>query len=100
VLDIFQPCASSLRETAAPLRGQAVRFRLRSREPFAFAGLYETWRSPSGEKVHTCTIVTIEPNALIAPIHDQMPVILSRAGEALWPDSSIRESAALMPLLE
>ena len=79
---------------------QAVRFRLASGEPFALAGLYETWRSPAGEKIHTCTIVTTEPNALIAPIHDRMPVILTRQGEAIWLDPAVREPTALMPLFK
>lgn len=78
---------------------QAVRFGLASGEPFAFAGLYETWISPAGEKVHTCTIVTTEANALIAPVHDRMPVILTREGEALWLDPSLRDPALLKPLL-
>jgi putative SOS response-associated peptidase YedK len=52
----------------------------------------------TGEKLHTCTIVTTEPNALIAPLHDRMPVILSRAGEAIWLDPAVREPA-LRPLL-
>jgi putative SOS response-associated peptidase YedK len=79
---------------------QAVRFGLRSGEPFAFAGLYETWRPPSGEAVHTCTIVTTEANVLVAPVHDRMPVILTRAGEALWLDPTVRDPAALQPLLQ
>jgi putative SOS response-associated peptidase YedK len=78
---------------------EAVRFRLRSEGLFAFAGLYETWRPPSGEPVHTCTIVTTEANALVAPVHDRMPVILSRPGGAIWLDPAIREPAALRPLL-
>ena len=79
---------------------QAVLFRLRSGEPFALAGLYDTWRSPVGEKLHTCTIVTTEPNELIAPVHNRMPVILTRESEALWLDPAIREPAALMPLFK
>jgi putative SOS response-associated peptidase YedK len=76
-----------------------VRFRLRSGEPFAFAGLYETWRSPEGALLNTCTIVTTVPNALIAPLHDRMPVILAPAAEALWLDRSVHDPAALRPLL-
>jgi len=76
-----------------------MRFRLRSGAPFAFAGLYETWRSPEGALLNTCTIVTTVPNALIAPIHDRMPVILTPAAEALWLDRSVHDLAALRPLL-
>ena len=57
---------------------------LRNQEPFAFAGLWDTWKSPSGELVESCTIITTKPNSLIAPIHDRMPVILSEEAESLW----------------
>ncbi len=73
--------------------------RLQSHQPFGFAGLWETWQSPDGAKIHSCTILTTEPNALMAPIHNRMPVILSRAGEAVWLDSSIEAPAQLLPLL-
>lgn len=53
-------------------------------EPFGFAGLWETWRSPEEELVHSCTIITTTPNELTAPIHNRMPVILSKEAEALW----------------
>ena len=55
---------------------------------FAFAGLWENWRDRSGGKdapwVRTCSIVTGEPNALVAPIHDRMPVILPREAWPRW----------------
>jgi putative SOS response-associated peptidase YedK len=77
----------------------AVRFRLRSGEPFGFAGLYETWTSEAGESLSTCTIVTTESNALVASVHDRMPVILSGEKMALWLDPSVRDPAALLPFL-
>jgi putative SOS response-associated peptidase YedK len=56
--------------------------RLASGKPFAFAGLWEMWKSSEGEDVRTCTIVTGEPNSLMQPIHDRMPVILD--AESMW----------------
>lgn len=64
---------------------QPMRIMLRSGEPFAMAGLYDTWIDPeSGEKLSTCTIMTTTPNALVADIHDRMPVILRPEDEQLW----------------
>ena len=59
----------------------------KSRRPFAFAGLWESWRSPSGDTIRSCAIVTTSPNSFIEPIHNRMPVILSHEAEALWLDS-------------
>ena len=49
---------------------------LKSQEPFAFAGLWEIWRKPDGNRLASCTIITCGANELIAPIHNRMPVIL------------------------
>jgi putative SOS response-associated peptidase YedK len=77
----------------------AVRFRLRSGEPFGFAGLYETWRSEAGEPLSTFTIVTTESNALVASVHDRMPVILTGEKKAIWLAPLVRDPALLLPLL-
>ena len=50
--------------------------RMKSHKPFAFAGLWETWKSPAATELRSCTIITGKPNALIGEIHDRMPVIL------------------------
>ncbi|GAB6929756.1 SOS response-associated peptidase [Paenibacillus sp. JCM 10914] len=63
---------------------QPYRISLRSGEIFSMAGLYDTWITPSGERLSTCTVITTEPNELMAPIHNRMPVILKRSDEALW----------------
>ena len=73
---------------------------LKSREPFAFAGLWETWKSPVGETVKSCTIITTKPNEFIEPIHNRMPVILSGETEALWLDPMTEEPDALQPLIQ
>ena len=59
---------------------------LKSGDLFAFAGLWEGWKQPDGEWLHTCTIITTGPNALVVPIHDRMPVILPREAEDVWLD--------------
>ena len=74
--------------------------KLKSDKPFAFAGLYETWRAVSGEPINTCTIITTEPNELLQPIHNRMPVILRRPAEEMWLDPGARDQAALLELLK
>ncbi len=75
-----------------------MRILLKDGSPFAFAGLWETWRPPQGDPVHSCTIVTTTPNSLMEPIHDRMPVILTREGESSWLDRKA-ESSELRALL-
>jgi putative SOS response-associated peptidase YedK len=54
-------------------------------EIFSLGGLWEAWRSKEdGEWLVTCAILTTEPNRLLAPIHDRMPVIVSPQDYAAW----------------
>ncbi len=58
-------------------------------EPFALGGLWEAWRSKEGgEWLITCAIITTEPNELLEPIHDRMPVIIKPEHYSSWLDSS------------
>ena len=58
---------------------------MKDRGVFGFAGLWEKWTDKaSGEIIRSCTIVTTEPNALCAPIHNRMPVILDPNDYARW----------------
>lgn len=52
---------------------------------FAFAGLWAKAKTHDGE-LHSYTIITGPPNELVAPVHDRMPVVLSRAAWAAWLD--------------
>ena len=76
-----------------------MRIVMKSGEPFAFAGLWDTWRDPEGEVVRSCTIITTEPNELLRPIHDRMPAILSRYAEPLWLDDDLQDPGLLGNLL-
>jgi len=62
--------------------------RLKSEAPFAFAGLYDSWRDPDrGETIQSCSIITTEANPLMERIHNtkkRMPVILSPDMEKEW----------------
>jgi len=75
------------------------RITLKNKELFGFAGLWDTWKSPNGDLVNSCSIITKTPNDLMAPIHNRMPVILSRDSELVWLDQSIVESHLLKSLL-
>jgi len=57
-------------------------FHLKNRSAFGFAGLWEFWRDAEGNPLRSCTILTTSANAIVAPVHDRMPVILS--GPDLW----------------
>ena len=76
-----------------------MRITMASGEPFAFAGLWDTWRDPQDETVISCTIITTGANDLLRPIHDRMPVILQRDQEDLWLDHDIRDSDILREVL-
>lgn len=67
---------------------------------FAFAGLWDEWQSPDGSPLRTCTIITTEPNALIATIHNRMPAILKPEHEALWLDPSLKDPTQLLRMLQ
>jgi putative SOS response-associated peptidase YedK len=58
--------------------------RLASGEPFAMAGLWDRWRAPDGVELLSFTILTTSANALVAGVHERMPVILSRDAEDSW----------------
>ena len=80
-------------------RKQPFHISLKSGAPFGFAGLYETWMSPENKAINTCTIITTEPNELIKPIHDRMPVIIPKEKEELWIDARVQDKETLLSLM-
>jgi putative SOS response-associated peptidase YedK len=72
---------------------------MRDERPFAFAGLWDRWESPDEDTVETCTILTTAANAVLAPIHDRMPVIIPPAAYDLWLDAELQDQDRLLPLL-
>ncbi|HJV64919.1 MAG TPA: SOS response-associated peptidase [Geomonas sp.] len=71
---------------------------LRSRAPLLLAGLWDCWRSPEGELVDSCTIVTTAANSLLNPVHDRMPVILDPEHARSWLDPQRAEAGFLLDL--
>jgi putative SOS response-associated peptidase YedK len=61
---------------------------LKTKQPFAFAGLWDVWRKPDGKRVESFTIITTEPNELVRPVHNRMSVILQPEDEEEWLDAS------------
>jgi putative SOS response-associated peptidase YedK len=103
-------------------RKQPYFIRLRDGQPFAFAGLWESWEGktvpgtvfapdlfstqelsaktvPGTVLLETCTLITTGPNELMEPIHDRMPAILPPADYERWLDPAIQEPGKLLPLL-
>lgn len=78
---------------------QPFYIRLTDGGSFGLAGLWEQWKSPDGEWLHTCTILTTTANALMQPLHDRMPVILPPEAYALWLDPALRDPEPLHALL-
>jgi len=78
---------------------QPIKFTLASGTPFAFAGLWETWKAPDGVMQRTFTIITTTPNELVAPVHDRMPVILRPDFEKVWLDNEAAPSDWLSVLV-
>jgi putative SOS response-associated peptidase YedK len=70
--------------------------------PFAFAGLWESWRpkEQEGDGIESCTIVTTSASPALAEIHDRMPVILAPNDYARWLDPKVQEPAAIQDLIE
>lgn len=75
-------------------------FHRKDRKPLALAGLWEEWTAPdTGELVRSCALITTGPNALMEPIHDRMPVILSAGAQQVWLRPEALEPSVLQPLL-
>jgi len=75
-------------------------FEVNDGQLFAFAGLWDGWRDPGGQWIRSCSILTTTPNALTSPVHDRMPVILSREAYDLWLDPGMTNVVVLSDLLK
>lgn len=77
---------------------QPYLIRLKCGALFAFAGLWESWTGPEGE-VRSFAIITTEPNALMARIHERMPAIIPRAQYTCWLDPALQDPARIQPMI-
>jgi putative SOS response-associated peptidase YedK len=74
--------------------------RLRDSRAFAFAGLWEHWEGPDASVIESCTLLTTQPNDLLRPLHNRMPVILQPKDYDLWLNPGIEQVDLLQSLLK
>jgi putative SOS response-associated peptidase YedK len=72
----------------------------RSKEFFAFAGLYDVWIRANGEELSTFTIITKDADEVMARLHNRMPAILERDLEDTWLDKEITSTREVLDILE
>jgi putative SOS response-associated peptidase YedK len=77
---------------------QPYRFTMTDGAPFAFAGLWESWREPAGGTLLSFTIIVTAANTLVSTVHDRMPVILAEGPAHAWLAGGSRE--AMLALLQ
>lgn len=77
-----------------------MRIKLKNHAPFGMAGLWESWKSPEGISIYSCSVITTVPNELMTSIHDRMPVILKPEDEKDWLNPSINDPAYLQQYLK
>ena len=82
-----------------PGKRPPFRIVLKSRELFAFAGLWDVWKNQIGDLIHSYTIITTEADDLVGKIHPRMPVILRPENEDRWIDPTIEDLDGLMKAL-
>jgi putative SOS response-associated peptidase YedK len=78
---------------------QPFHFGMKDDSLFAFAGVWDRWRSPSGQVLESCSILTNAPNELLEDVHDRMPVILPRRHYQTWLTAPTAEAERLAELL-
>ena len=78
---------------------QPYYFRLKSKQPFAMAGLWDVWDKSEEGPIQTFTILTTGPNELLEPVHHRMPVNLQASDYDTWLDPEIQDSTRLSELL-
>lgn len=69
-------------------------------KPLSVAGLWSVWNDPdTDERLLTCTVLTGEPNELLATIHDRMPVIIADGDWEAWLDPQNTDKDAIRALM-
>lgn len=75
---------------------QPYYFSLKSGEPMALAGLWESWRAPDGRILRTVCLITTAANAEMSPVHDRMPMIVAPEHWDAWLTAPAADVVSLM----
>lgn len=76
------------------------RFNPDGQNEFSLGGIFSIWRSPEGEDLYSCSLITVDANEAVKPYHHRMPLILTREAEALWLDATLTNFAELSALMQ
>lgn len=74
--------------------------RMTDESPLCLAGLWETWKMPGGNELETFAIVTTASNKLVAPLNDNMPLILHPDSFSLWLSHNMHDPEQLLPFYQ
>src|SRR6476661_5788094 len=89
-------CATSVSVRLQSSKFASMWIQFRTREPFAFPGLWDCWIDrETGKPLYTFTIITSHANALLRRIHNRMPVMYRRDMGKQWLEESIRDDLVL-----
>ena len=75
-------------------------FEVNDGQLFAFAGIWDRWKDPSGQWVKSCSILTTTPNAVTSAVHDRMPVILDPDCYDSWLDPGMHDVRVVSDMLK
>jgi len=81
-----------------PKRRRPHHVRLAAGELFALAGLFESWKSPEGESIESCTLLTTAANPVLSALHDRMPIIVDPEHYPPWLDPDLQDPDSILSL--
>ena len=81
-----------------PKRRRPHHVRLATGELFGLAGLFESWKSPEGESVGSCTLLTTAASPAMSPLHDRMPILVDPEHYRSWLDPDLQDPDAILSL--
>ena len=82
-----------------PKRRRPHHVRLAAGGPFGLAGLFESWESPEGESIESCTLLTTAANPALIPLHDRMPIIVDPERYRSWLDPDLQDPDSIHSLI-